>query len=74
MLSAAFCYPRYAKVLGDLTGFGMIISITLPSLAKEFFNSLRDENDESFYTYNDESILYFVRQTRKEGRCAGLNQ
>ena len=34
-----------------LTGFGMKNSLTLPSLANKYFNSLRDENDEPIYTY-----------------------
>ena len=49
-------------------------SLTLPSLANKFFNSLREENDESIYTYNDEFMRYFVRRSIKTGRCSALNQ
>ena len=35
----------------ELTNFGMKISLTSPSLANKYFNSLRDENDELIYTY-----------------------
>ena len=58
----------------ELTGFGMKNSLTLPSLANKYFNSLRDESDEPIYTYNDEYMRHFVRQSIKGGRCAALNQ
>ena len=32
----------------ELTGFGMKNSLTLPSLANKFFNSLRDETMNQF--------------------------
>ena len=44
----------------------MKTSITLPSLAPKCFNSLKDKNDEPVYTYNDEYMRYFVRQSRKK--------
>ena len=37
-----------------LTNFGNKNSFTLPSLANNFFNSLRDEDDEPIYTYTDQ--------------------
>ena len=73
MLSAAF-YSRYAKGTEELTGFGMKNSLTLPSLANKNFNSLRDESDEPIYTYNDEFMRHFVRQSIKRGRCSASNQ
>ena len=45
-------------------------SLTLPSLAKKCFISLRVENDEVIYTYNDEFLRHFVRQSIKGGRCS----
>ena len=57
-----------------LTGFGMKNCLTLPSLANKYFNSLRDESDEPIYTYNDDFMRYFVRQSIKGGRCSALNQ
>ena len=53
VLSTAFCYARYTMGMEELTNFGMKNSLTLPSLANNFFNSLRDENDEPIYTYTD---------------------
>ena len=58
----------------ELTGFGIKNSITLPSVANKSFNSLRNENDEPIYTYNDEYMRYFVRKSIKGGGCAALNQ
>ena len=58
----------------ELTGFGMKKSLTLPSLANKYFNSLRDESHEPIYTYNDEFLRHFVRQRVKGGRCSALNQ
>ena len=74
VLSTAFSYARYLKGMEELTGFGMKNSLTLPSLANKYFNSLRNENDEPIYTYNDEFMRHFVRQSRKGGRCSALNQ
>ena len=58
----------------EFTGFGMKKSLTLPSFANKYFNSLRDENDEPIYTYNDEFMSHFVRQSIKGGRCSASNQ
>ena len=58
----------------ELTRFGMNNSITLPTLAKRYFISLRDENDEPIYTYNDEFVRHFVIESIKGGRCSALNQ
>ena len=74
VLSTAFSYARYSKGMEELTGFGMKNSLTLPSLANKFLNSLRDENHEPIYTYNDEFMAHFVRQSLKGGRCSALNQ
>ena len=74
VLSTAFSYARYSKGMEELTGFGMKNSLTLPSLANKYFNSLRDESDEPIYTYNDEFMRHFVRQSIKGGRCSALNQ
>ena len=35
---------------------------------------MEDENDEAIYTYNDEFMRHFVRQSIKGGRCSALNQ
>ena len=74
VLSTAFSYARYSKGMEELTQFGMKNSLTLPSLANKYFNSLRDESDEPIYTYNDEFMRHFIRQSIKGGRCSALNQ
>ena len=35
----------------EVTNFSFENSVTLPSLANKFFNSLRDENDEPIYIF-----------------------
>ena len=57
----------------ELTGLGMKSSVTLPSLAKKCFNSLKDENDEPIYIYTDPFMKSFVRQNLKGGRCNAYN-
>ena len=52
----------------------LINSLTLRSLANKELYSLRDENDEPIYTYNDELKRNFVRQSIKRGHCSTLNQ
>ena len=74
LLSTAFCYARYTMGMEKLTGFGRKNSLTLPSLANNYFNSLRDENDEPVYTYTDPFMRSFVRQSIKGGRCNAFNQ
>ena len=60
--------------LQELTNFGMKHSLTLPSLAKKYFTSLRDENDEPTFTYTNPFMKNFVRQSIKGGRCNAFNQ
>ena len=57
-----------------VTGFGMKSSLKLLSLANKTFNSLRNENDQAIYTYNDEYMRHFIRQGIKEGRFVAFNQ
>ena len=58
----------------ELTGFGMKNTLILPYLANKYFNSLRDENVEPIYTYNDPFLRNFVRKSIKGGRCNTINQ
>ena len=74
VLSTAFWYARYTMGMEELTGFRMKNSLTLPSLANNFFNSLRIENDEPIYTYTDPFMRNFVRKAIKGGRCNAFNQ
>ena len=74
VLSPAFCYARKTQGIEELTGFVMKNSLTLPSLANKYFNSLRDENDEPIYTYTDPFMRNFLRKAIKGGRCNAFNQ
>ena len=74
VLSTLISYARYSKGLEELAGFGLKNSLTLPSLANKYFNSLRDKNDEPIYTYKEECMRHFVRKIIKGGRCATDNQ
>ena len=74
VLSTAFCYARYKMGMEELTNFSMKNSLTLPSLANKYLNSLRDENDEDIYTYTDPFMRHFVRYSIKGGRCNAFNQ
>ena len=74
VLSTAFCYARYTMGMEELTEFGMKNSLTLPSLANKYFNSLKDKNDEPIYTYTDPFMRNFVRKAIKGGRCNAFNQ
>ena len=58
----------------SLTNFGMKNSLTLPSLANKYSNSLRDENDEPIFTYTDPFKRNFVRNSIKDGGCNAFNQ
>ena len=73
VISTAFCYARFTMGMEELTKFGMKNSLTLPSLANKYFNSLRDENDEPIYTYTDPFMRNFVRKAIKGGRCNAFN-
>ena len=74
VISTAFCYARYRMGMEELSGFGMKNSLTLPSLASKYVNSLRGDNDEPIYTYTDPFMRNFVRNTIKGGRCNAFNQ
>ena len=74
VLSTVFSYARYAEGMEELPGFGLKNSLFLPSLANKDFKSLRDENYEPIYTYNEEYMRWFARQSIKGSRCSSLNQ
>ena len=74
VLSTGFSFVRYTKGMENLTGLGMKKSLNLPVLANKHFRKLRIEQDEPIYTYNVESMRYFVRKTPKVGRRSALNQ
>ena len=47
----------------EITGFGMKDCLSLSGSGWKFFNSLRTEEDEPIYTYNDKYMKRFVRQS-----------
>ena len=58
----------------DITGFGMKDCLSLLSLGWKYFTSLRTEEDEPIYTYNDKYLEWLVRQSIKRGRVCAFNQ
>ena len=74
VICTAFSYARYIKVMEKNTGFSMKHCLSLPRLGWKYFNSLRTEEDEPIYTYNDKYMKWFVRQSKKGGRICAFNQ
>ena len=74
VLCTAFIYARYCKSMEEITGFSMKDCLSAPELGWKFFNSMRDENDELIYTYNDKYMRWFVRQSIKGGRVCSFSQ
>ena len=74
VLCTGFSYARNSKAMEEITGFGMKDGLSLPGLGWKYFNSLRTEEDEPIYTYNDKYMRWFVRQSIKGGRICALNQ
>ena len=58
----------------DITGFSMKDCLFLPCLGWKYFDSLKTEEDEPIYTYNDKYMRWFVRQSVKRGRVCAFNQ
>ena len=74
VLCTAFSYARYTKAMDEITGFGMKDCLSLPGLGWKHFSSLRTEQDEHIYTFNDKYMRWFVRQPIKGGRVCSFNQ
>ena len=74
VLCTAYSYARYIEDMKEITGFSMKDSLSLPGLGWKYFNSLRTEEDEPIYTYNDKYMRWFVRQSIKGGRVCAFNQ
>ena len=58
----------------ELTNFNMKNSLNIPSLANNYFNSLRNEDDEPIYTYTDPFMRSFVLKCVKGGKCNAFNR
>ena len=74
VLCTAYSYARYIEAMKEITGFSMKDCLSLPGLGWKYFNSLRTEEDEPIYTYNDKYMRWFVRQSIKGGRVCAFNQ
>ena len=74
VLCTAHSYARYIAEVKEITGFSMKDCLSLPGLGWKYFNSLRTEEDEPIYTYNDKYMRWFVRQSIKGGRVCAFNQ
>ena len=74
VLCTAYSYARYIKAMEEITGFSMKDCLSLPGLGWKYFNSLRTEEDEPIYTYNDKYMRWFVPQSIKGGRVCAFNQ
>ena len=74
VLCTAFSYASYIKAMEEITGFSMKDCLSLPGLGLKDFNSLRTEEDEPIYTYNDKYMRWFVRQAVFGGRVCAFNQ
>ena len=58
----------------EITGFSITDCLSLPGLGLKYFISLRTEEDEPIYTYNDKYVRHFVRQAAYGGRVCAFNQ
>ena len=74
VLCTAYSHARYIKDMEEITGFSMKDCLSLPGLGWKYFNSLRTEEDEPIYTYNDKYMRWFVRRSIKGGRVGAFNQ
>ena len=74
VLCTAYSYARYFKAMEEITGFSMKDCLSLPGLGWKYFNSLRTQEDEAIYTYNDKYMRWLVRQSIKGGRVCAFNQ
>ena len=74
VLGTAFSYARYCKAMEEITGFSMKDCVSAPGIGWKYFKSMRDENDEPIYTYNDKYMRWFVRQRIKGGRVCAFIQ
>ena len=58
----------------EINGFSMKYCLYLPGLGWKNFNSLRTEEDEPIYTYNDKYMRWFVPQPIKGGGVCAFIQ
>ena len=73
VLCTAFTYARYSKAREKHTGFSMKDCLSLPGLGWKYFNSLRTDEDEPIYTYNDKYMRLFLRQSIEGVKVCAFN-
>ena len=64
----------FSKAMEGITGFGMKDCVSLPKLGWKNFKSLRKDEDEVIYTYDDNYMKRFLRQNIKGGRVCSYIQ
>ena len=74
VLCTAFSYARHSKSRAEVTDYGMKDCLTLPGLGWKHFNTLRKKDDDTFFTYKDRFMRWFVQQSTKRGRVYAFNQ
>ena len=74
VLSTSYCYARYFEAVQEITGFSVKDCLSLPGLGFKYFNSLRTDQDEQIFIYNDKYMRWFVRQAAYGGRVCAFNQ
>ena len=57
----------------EITDFGKKDCLSSPGLGWKYFISLRTEEDEPMYAYNDKYMRSFVRDSSKGGRLCAFN-
>ena len=62
------------NVWKKITRFSMKNCLFIPGLGWKYFNSLRTEEDQPIYNYNDKYMTWFVRQSKKGGRVCAFSQ
>ena len=72
VLCTAYSYAKYIEAMKEITGFFLKDCLSLPGLGWKYFNSLRTEEDEPIFTYDDKYKRWFVRQSIKGGRVCDL--
>ena len=72
VLCTRSCFAGYSNAMEEFTGFSMKDCLSLPRLGWKSFKSLRTEEDEPIYAYNDKYMRWFVRQSVKRGRVCAL--
>ena len=67
-------HVQIIHTLSKKSGFGMKDCLSSPGLGWKYFDSLRAEDDQPIYTYNDEYMRCFLRQSVKGGKFCAYNQ